>query len=126
MQRVDTVSRHFAQPESKSIASNILLERWVKREANIGHSEVRDSIFCRGFILKYFNLLRRTLLLALGLALFVAADARAAGVDFNTRTAHSGSWSDPATWENGKPPQAGDRVQVRPGHDVVYDVAPEK
>lgn len=77
--------------------------------------------------MKSYTFLRRTLLLAVSLSLLlVAADARAAGVTFNTRTARSGNWSDPATWENNKPPQAGDRVQVRPGHEVVYDVTPEK
>src|SRR5919197_1035056 len=38
------------------------------------------------------------------------------------RTARSGAWSAPATWEGGKVPAAGVKVQVRSGHDVVYDV----
>jgi hypothetical protein len=76
--------------------------------------------------LRHFNLLGQTLLVAFSLSLFIAADLRAAGAEFNTRTAKSGNWSDPATWENGKLPQAGDRVQVRPGHDVTYDITPEK
>src|SRR5262245_22512912 len=38
------------------------------------------------------------------------------------RTARSGAWSAAATWEGGKIPSAGVKVQVRPGHDVVYDV----
>ncbi len=54
----------------------------------------------------------------LGFASFASAD----GVTFNTRSAHSGNWSDPATWEGGKAPKAGDVVQVRTGHKVVYDV----
>src|SRR4051794_36806335 len=37
------------------------------------------------------------------------------------RSAHSGPWSAPATWEGGKVPDAGARVQVRPGHTVPYD-----
>ncbi len=37
------------------------------------------------------------------------------------RSAHSGSWSAPETWEGGKIPGAGARVQVRQGHVVVYD-----
>src|SRR5262245_31666535 len=36
-------------------------------------------------------------------------------------TAGSGSWSDARTWEGGKLPAAGARVQVRAGHRVVYD-----
>jgi len=55
-----------------------------------------------------------------------AGVGRAAGVAFSARTANSGNWSDAATWENQRPPQAGDIVQVRPGHTVVYDVTPEQ
>src|SRR5215218_8848213 len=39
------------------------------------------------------------------------------------RSARSGPWSAAATWEGGKVPAAGSRVQVREGHAVVYDVA---
>jgi hypothetical protein len=38
------------------------------------------------------------------------------------RSAKSGRWSDAATWQGGKTPPAGARVQVRPGHTVVYDL----
>jgi hypothetical protein len=38
------------------------------------------------------------------------------------RSAQSGPWSKPATWEGGKVPAAGARVQVREGHAVTYDV----
>jgi hypothetical protein len=38
------------------------------------------------------------------------------------RTAQSGNWSDAATWEGGKLPTAGQRVQIRASHRVVYDV----
>ncbi|HSI14523.1 MAG TPA: G8 domain-containing protein, partial [Chthoniobacter sp.] len=41
------------------------------------------------------------------------------------RTAGSGEWSRPSTWENGTLPVAGDSVLIRPGHRVVYDVASE-
>src|SRR5262245_33745293 len=37
------------------------------------------------------------------------------------RTARSGSWSAPATWEGGKIPSGNVRVLVREGHHVVYD-----
>ena len=71
---------------------------------------------------------RRTLIALFALAAFGfwQSPGWAAGVDFNARTVKSGNWSDPTTWENNRPPQAGDRVQVRPGHSVVYDVAPDK
>ncbi len=52
----------------------------------------------------------------------VAADTLAP-VRFDARTARSGNWSDPATWENGRVPKAGDFVQVRAGQVIVYDVA---
>jgi hypothetical protein len=37
-------------------------------------------------------------------------------------SAKSGPWSQPATWGGGKVPGTGDKVQVRAGHAVVYDV----
>jgi RNA polymerase sigma factor (sigma-70 family) len=38
------------------------------------------------------------------------------------RSQQSGPWSAPATWEGGKVPGAGVRVQVRSGHTVTYDL----
>ena len=38
------------------------------------------------------------------------------------RSARSGPWSAPATWEGGKVPAAGSRVQVRQEHSVTYDL----
>jgi hypothetical protein len=38
----------------------------------------------------------------------------------------SGPWSAFATWEGGKVPAAGARVQVRAGHTVVYDVKSDR
>lgn len=37
-------------------------------------------------------------------------------------SARGGAWSDSGTWENGNVPKAGDRVQIRTGHVVGYDV----
>jgi hypothetical protein len=37
------------------------------------------------------------------------------------RSAKSGPWSQAATWEAGKVPSTGDKVQIRAGHTVVYD-----
>src|SRR3954470_22844928 len=62
-------------------------------------------------------------LLAIVFLLAFTSLARADGVTFDARTARSGNWSDPATWEGGRMPRAGDFVQVRPGHAVVYDVS---
>src|SRR3954467_3013438 len=57
-------------------------------------------------------------------ALLAASPALAADtVTFQARSTKSGNWSDAATWENGRAPQAGDSVQIRPGHSVVYDVS---
>jgi hypothetical protein len=52
----------------------------------------------------------------------ISAGAVAADPVPLVRSARSGPWSAPATWEDGKVPAAGSRVQVRPGHTVVYDV----
>ena len=38
------------------------------------------------------------------------------------RSTQSGQWSAAATWEGGKVPPAGSRVQVRMGHTVTYDL----
>src|SRR5262249_40539749 len=38
------------------------------------------------------------------------------------RTAKSGAWSAPATWEGGKIPSGNVRVLIREGHTVVYDL----
>src|SRR5438477_11938572 len=38
------------------------------------------------------------------------------------RSAKSGDWSSPATWDGGKVPGAGSRVLIRTGHAVRYDV----
>src|SRR5687768_10392501 len=43
-------------------------------------------------------------------------------VQFNSRSARNGKWSDPATWAGKKIPQSGDNIQIRPGHEVTYDV----
>jgi hypothetical protein len=75
--------------------------------------------------------IRRTLLAVLiaGTSLAAAlafrpgsAPAVAADPPAVIRSAKSGPWSAPATWEGGKVPAAGARVQVRTGHEVAYDV----
>ncbi len=58
------------------------------------------------------------LILSLCAALALAIPASAATV----KSAGSGNWSDPKTWDGGKLPAAGDTVLVREGHAVVYDV----
>lgn len=42
------------------------------------------------------------------------------------RSVQSGPWSSASTWEGGKVPTAGNRVQVRGGHVVNYDVASDE
>ncbi|MGZ9129843.1 MAG: G8 domain-containing protein, partial [Candidatus Binatia bacterium] len=54
--------------------------------------------------------------------LLATATFAAEPVTFSARTAQSGLWSDAQTWEKGRTPEAGDFVQVRPGHTVTYDV----
>ncbi len=43
-------------------------------------------------------------------------------VVFTARTAKDGQWSNPQTWEQQRLPKAGDYVQIRAVHSVVYDV----
>ena len=38
------------------------------------------------------------------------------------RSVKNGAWSEATTWEGGKVPSAGARVQIRPGTSVLYDV----
>ncbi len=38
------------------------------------------------------------------------------------KTAASGAWSSPETWAGGRVPQEGDRIVIRQGHEVEYDV----
>src|SRR5436190_17598618 len=40
-------------------------------------------------------------------------------IKFNVRSVKSGNWSDPKTWDAGKVPGEGDRVQVQRGMRVV-------
>ncbi len=73
---------------------------------------------------------RRCVAAALVLALLPAA-GRAADNASGTatgwaRSARSGPWSEPATWEGGKVPAAGAKVQVRAGHAVVYDLKSDR
>jgi hypothetical protein len=58
----------------------------------------------------------------IGLPLFAAEQSAAELV----RSATSGPWSAPATWELGKLPGAHARVQIRESHTVVYDVQSEQ
>jgi hypothetical protein len=51
----------------------------------------------------------------------LAADKVAGGPTL-IRSTQNGPWSAPATWEGGKVPAAGSRVQVRQGHSVTYDL----
>jgi hypothetical protein len=48
--------------------------------------------------------------------------ANPAGLPALVRSARSGPWSAPSTWEGGHIPAPGARVQIRPGHTVRYDV----
>ncbi|MFO0967457.1 MAG: G8 domain-containing protein [Gemmataceae bacterium] len=64
--------------------------------------------------------------LALSLGVLVAAASSAFAGDAVIRSARSGPWSDAKTWESGKVPGAGARVDIRPGHTVTYDVASDE
>src|SRR4051812_4435528 len=56
------------------------------------------------------------------LSIWCASASEAADKAEWIKSAGSGSWSAVATWENGKPPAAGARVHIQPGHIVTYDI----
>src|SRR5262249_31450715 len=58
----------------------------------------------------------------LALLLLIIPTARAQDGPSVLRSAKSGPWSAPATWDGGKVPGSGARVQIRPGHTVTYDL----
>jgi len=64
----------------------------------------------------------KILLTLLGILLLMPINYAAEPVTFQARTARSGNWSAAETWIDGRVPQAGDIVQVRAGHSVIYDV----
>jgi hypothetical protein len=69
------------------------------------------------------SMLRNVCLVVGGILLVPPTQTRADdSAVFQSRSARSGPWSDHRTWENGRMPAAGDRVQVRSGHAVTYDV----
>ena len=59
------------------------------------------------------------LLFALGLLILPISLASAQTV---IRSAKSGNWSSPASWDGGKVPMAGARVLIHTGHAIRYDV----
>src|SRR5690242_8925720 len=65
---------------------------------------------------------RRRALLGLMTLAVLAGPGHAAEPARLIRSARSGAWSSAATWQGGKVPGPGARVQVRPGHTVRYDV----
>ncbi len=61
----------------------------------------------------------------IGMALLLlgsGAQAQGKFVTFDTRSAHSGLWSDPHTWAKKRLPKAGDIVQIRQGDSICYDL----
>jgi hypothetical protein len=52
--------------------------------------------------------------------------AQNASVQFTVRSGRSGRWSEPGTWLEKRLPRAGDYVQVRTGHSVLYDVSSDQ
>src|SRR5947209_17632218 len=72
--------------------------------------------------------MRQLMRILIALATFAggAPSLWAAELPALVRSVQSGPWSAPATWEGGKVPAAGARVQVRAGHAVVYDVRSEQ
>lgn len=66
---------------------------------------------------------RKPICLALLLTSSSLANSASIDVQFNSRSARSGKWSNPGTWAGKRTPHAGDNVQIRSGHVVTYDLA---
>ncbi len=70
------------------------------------------------------------MLVALGLAVPADAPAQLPSAGKTTarliRSARSGPWSAPATWEGARIPAAGSRVQIRTEHTVTYDLTSDR
>lgn len=62
---------------------------------------------------------------SLAFVFVVLCITQAFAADAVIRTAQSGRWSQPSTWEGGKLPRHGATVLVRTGHEVIYDVMEE-
>jgi hypothetical protein len=70
----------------------------------------------------------RTVMMMLGLICVLPTrswcdEAKPGAAGALVRSAQSGRWSEPKTWEGARVPGAGARVQVRTGHTVTYDVS---
>src|SRR5215470_7915096 len=64
----------------------------------------------------------RALLLTVGLLATNRLAAQQPAAPPIVRTAKSGAWSAPRTWEGGKVPSGNVRVLIGEGHHVVYDL----
>src|SRR5579871_1345762 len=81
-------------------------------------SRVRPSLGARNV-----NHLGEIMIRCLPAFVFTLLLAQVAPAAELVRTARSGAWSAASTWVDGKVPSAGDRVQIRTGHRVLYDVS---
>jgi hypothetical protein len=71
-------------------------------------------------------MLERRTFLKCAAAAPLAMGAKAEATGPRIRSAASGPWSSPATWENRQVPSAGATVEILPGHAVVYDINSDK
>jgi uncharacterized protein (TIGR03067 family) len=74
---------------------------------------------------------KRTVLIALGVVCAAACalhgdEPKKVAPPALIRSARSGQWSEPDTWEGGKVPGTGAKVQVRTGHTVTYDISSDQ
>jgi hypothetical protein len=73
-------------------------------------------------LLKGDSIMRPVLALLIVVGIVCPSFQAAASTPRLVRSAQSGPWSAPTTWEGGKVPSAGVQVLVKKGHTVSYDV----
>ncbi|MEJ6717251.1 MAG: G8 domain-containing protein, partial [Akkermansiaceae bacterium] len=55
-------------------------------------------------------------------ALAVFSSGVLSAESFTLESKGNGAWSDAATWKPARQPKAGDKVHIRSGHAIIYDV----
>ena len=118
-------------PAARKFASPVLRALSSPRAAAHSRGESEPLFFeSRGLLMKMETRLIAAFTIAMFVAMTVGMLPASAGHETDesavVRSAKSGLWSAPASWEGGKVPAAGARVLIRAGHRIVYDLHSEQ